>query len=88
MRTLLGPMMVPVPVAHPDVVAIVHAIADGPVTDALLALLQLLQQPEVPRHCATAAGPVLSCVPGTYDATAGLMQGAATGLRAMIDCGR
>ena len=48
------------PVAHPKVVAIVHAVADGPVADALLTLLQLLQEPEVPWHCATAGGPVLS----------------------------
>ena len=49
------------PVTHPYVVAIVHAVADGPVADAFLALLQLLQQPEIPRHCATAGQ--LSCRP-------------------------
>eukprot|EP00232_Nephroselmis_pyriformis_P025035 CAMPEP_0182853760 /NCGR_PEP_ID=MMETSP0034_2-20130328/873_1 /TAXON_ID=156128 /ORGANISM="Nephroselmis pyriformis, Strain CCMP717" /LENGTH=106 /DNA_ID=CAMNT_0024984541 /DNA_START=348 /DNA_END=668 /DNA_ORIENTATION=+ len=38
------------PTAHEHIVAVLHAIADGSVADALLALLQLLQQAEVARN--------------------------------------
>ena len=43
------------PVPHHHIVAVLHPVAHRPVADALLAFLQLLQQPEIARHCRPAA---------------------------------
>jgi len=40
----------PVPVAHHDIVRIVEAVRTRAVSDALLALLELLEKPEVSRY--------------------------------------
>lgn len=46
------------PAPHQDVVGRVHAIADGAISQPLLPLLQLLQQPKVPRHCRLTSRPI------------------------------
>eukprot|EP00955_Chlamydomonas_euryale_P034848 349912-Chlamydomonas_euryale.AAC.3 len=38
------------PVGHFQILAVLHAITDGAVTETLLATLQLLQEPEIARH--------------------------------------
>lgn len=40
-----------VPVAHHDIVAVLEAIRARAIADALLALLELLEQAEVPGDC-------------------------------------
>ena len=40
-----------IPVAHHDIVAILEAVRARAVADALLALLELLEQPEIAWYC-------------------------------------
>lgn len=40
-----------VPVAHQDIVRVLETVGARPVANALLALLELLEEAEVARHC-------------------------------------
>lgn len=54
-----------IPVAHHDIVSILEAIRAGPVTDALLAFLELLKQTEVARYCPELFSQLFLCRLGT-----------------------